>query len=119
MAIVDPGLIDVAELDAALKQAARTKLPELKRGPEIGVRAQTGCHTAAAMREAYDVLREYKDRKPRVLTSSIRLAPESSAFRVFVSPGSPVAQELRARLGDRVVVEEVVFGRDGNPARFE
>lgn len=109
VAVVDPGLIDVGELDTALKQAARAKLPELKPGPAIRVRAQTGCHTAAALREAYDVLREYEDRRPRVLTSSIRLAPESSAFRVTVHPNSPVTQELRNRLGDRVIVEEVVF----------
>ena len=109
VAVVDPALIDVAQLDAALKQAARKKLPELKAGPEIKVRAQAGCHSAAEMREAYDVLREAKDRRPRTYLSSIRFAPESSAFHVYAVPGSPVAQELRDRLGDRVIVEEVVI----------
>jgi hypothetical protein len=114
VAVVDPGLVDVAELDAALKKAARAKEKELSSTRTTPVRAQAGCHSAAELREAYDVLREVRDRRPPVLSSSFHLAPEASAYRVFVPPGSPTVEELTTRLGDRVIVDEVAFGVDGS-----
>lgn len=111
VAVVDPALVNVSELNTALNKAARAKQRELPPGRQIPVRAQAGCYSAAEVREAYDVLREVEQKYPRTL-SAIRSVPEASAFRVFVPPGSPAADELRDRLGDRVIVEEVVFGTD-------
>jgi hypothetical protein len=105
-AIVDPAMIDVAELEGTLKRAARAKEAELGPGRKVPVRVQAGCHSAAEVREAYDVIREVQTKYPRTL-SAVSAVPESSAYRVVAQPGSPGAPELRERLGDRVIVEEI------------
>lgn len=110
--VVDPDLVNVPELDRALKAAAKAAPPEAKGGEVSSVRAHSGCHSAAELREAYDVLREVEDRRPPVLSASFRLAPEASVYRVFAQPGNAAVTELRDRLGDRVIVTEARFGTD-------
>lgn len=104
VAVVDPGIVDVDSLDRELKATARAEHQRRPRVPEVGVRAQAGCYSAAEIIDALEVVRE-------VATSSddsgIHVySPRAYDGRIRVGANAAGQAELRRRLGDRVSFDD-------------
>ncbi len=100
VAVVDPGLVDVDSLDRDLKAAARAENERRPGVPEVGVRAQAGCYSAAEIVDALAVVS--KVATSRDASGVHAYSPRAYDGRIEVDANAAGQAELRRRLGDRV-----------------
>lgn len=101
MAVVDPALLDVQELDAELKAAADAEHARRPSVRKVKIRAQGGCHSAAELIDALDRIPDLI--RPHPGQMSWHTSPyDSRIHMVDMDPASPTAVRLREQLGELV-----------------
>lgn len=104
VAVVDPALVDVGNLETELKAAAQEEHDRRPRVRKVGIRAQAGCHAASKLIDALQ-------RIPQIIRphpGPIAWYPSAYDSRIHIDtdPAAPAATALRDQLGDLISFED-------------
>lgn len=104
VAVVDPALVDVLELDRELRAVARAEHERKPSVREVNIRAQAGCYSSAEVIEALTIVGEVATAKDA--SGVFSWHPRAADSRVAVDANAVGEAELSRRLGDRVAFDE-------------